>query len=367
MLSPHPIGRLVFDGVPVGPDAVLGEVDAGFAVAMRTLDLFRPSVGAFAVGMAQAALDATVAHVRERAGLRRSRWPHQQSVAHRIADMATQLEAARLLVYAAAAAYDEGTEPDQQARRSAMAKLYATEAAQQIIDGCVQLHGARRAAARPPARAPLPRRALAAHLRGRVGDPALDHRPRPSSEGTSAAMTRDYRFRASAAADRALAALPLRQGRRRRHRHPRPAGEAEPADLRELRRPARPAGRAAAPPGRAGAGHPRRGARLLRRRRRQRDHRRADQDGAARPDAVHQDDRRRHPGHARVPDPDHHRDPRHRRRGRARSSRWPRTSAWSARRAGSRSCSPRSGCPAATWARPTCCRAWSASAGRPSC
>src|SRR5882757_6513379 len=58
MISPHPIGRLVFDGVPVQPAELLGEQDRGFRVAMRTLDLFRPSVGAFAVGMAQAAIDA---------------------------------------------------------------------------------------------------------------------------------------------------------------------------------------------------------------------------------------------------------------------------------------------------------------------
>jgi acyl-CoA dehydrogenase len=142
MLSPHPIGRLLFDGVRVDRDAVLGEVDDGFAVAMRTLDLFRPSVGAFAIGMAQAALDATLAHVTERevygAPLAR-----QQSVAHRLADLATELEASRLLVYAAASAYDAGDDRDAQPRRSAMAKLYATEAAQRIIDGCVQLHGAR--------------------------------------------------------------------------------------------------------------------------------------------------------------------------------------------------------------------------------
>ncbi|HEY4019209.1 MAG TPA: acyl-CoA dehydrogenase family protein [Pseudonocardiaceae bacterium] len=141
MLSPHPIGRLVFDGVLVERGAVLGQVDAGFAVAMRTLDLFRPSVGAFAVGMAQAALDATIEHVRQRQ-VYGAPLASQQAVAHRVADMATQLEAARLLVYAAAAAYDDGAEPEQQARRSAMAKLYATEAAQQIIDGAVQLHGA---------------------------------------------------------------------------------------------------------------------------------------------------------------------------------------------------------------------------------
>jgi alkylation response protein AidB-like acyl-CoA dehydrogenase len=142
MISPHPIGRLAFDGVRVTAADVLGQPDAGFAVAMRTLDLFRPSVGAFAVGMAQAALDATVGHVRDRqvfgAPLAR-----QQAVAHKIADMATDLAAARLLVYAAAAAYDGAAEPGLQSRRSAMAKLFATEAAQRIVDGCVQLHGAR--------------------------------------------------------------------------------------------------------------------------------------------------------------------------------------------------------------------------------
>jgi alkylation response protein AidB-like acyl-CoA dehydrogenase len=141
MLSPHPIGRLDFDGVYVGPEAVLGEVDGGFAVAMRTLDLFRPSVGAYAVGLAQAALDATVAHVRTRQ-VYGGPLARQQAVAHRIADMATQLEAARLLVYGAAAAYDAGDRPQDQSRRSAMAKLFATEAAQLIVDGCVQLHGA---------------------------------------------------------------------------------------------------------------------------------------------------------------------------------------------------------------------------------
>ncbi len=141
LLAAHPIGRLVFDGVRVGPDDVLGEVDAGFAVAMRTLDLFRPSVGAFAVGMAQAALDATVQHVQQREAFG-GPLAAQQAVAHRLADMGTELEAARLLVYAAASAYDAGGEPQLQSRRAAMAKLYATEAAQSIIDGCVQLHGA---------------------------------------------------------------------------------------------------------------------------------------------------------------------------------------------------------------------------------
>src|SRR3954447_22623458 len=142
MLSPHPIGRWVFDGVRVSPADVLGEVDAGFRVAMATLDLFRPSVGAFAVGMARAALDATIGHVNTR-HVQGGPLAAQQAVAHKVADLATDLEASRLLVYAAAAAYDEGYEPGRQAGRSAMAKLYATEAAQRVIDGCVQLHGAR--------------------------------------------------------------------------------------------------------------------------------------------------------------------------------------------------------------------------------
>jgi acyl-CoA dehydrogenase len=142
LLSPHPIGRLAFDGVRVGPLDVLGEVDAGFRVAMRTLDLFRPSVGAFAVGMAQAALDATLDHVRTRHAYG-GPLSDQQSVRHIIADLATQLQAARLLVYAAARAYDSGAGRSEITRSAAMAKLFATEAAQRIVDQCVQLHGAR--------------------------------------------------------------------------------------------------------------------------------------------------------------------------------------------------------------------------------
>ena len=107
LLAPHAIGTLVFDGVRVSADDVLGEVDHGFAVAMRTLDLFRPSVGAFAVGMAQAALDAALdwALTREVYGDLLIR---QQSVEHTLAEMATRTEAARLLVRSAATTYDAG-------------------------------------------------------------------------------------------------------------------------------------------------------------------------------------------------------------------------------------------------------------------
>ncbi|MFE6194801.1 acyl-CoA dehydrogenase family protein [Streptomyces sp. NPDC057838] len=140
MLSPHPVGALGLDGVPVTAEDVLGEVDRGFRVAMGTLNLFRPSVGAFAVGMAQAALDATLAHTARRdafGGTLRD----LQAVAHQVAEMALRTEAARLMVYAAATAYDAGA-PDVPGR-SAMAKLLATETAQYVVDTAVQLHGAR--------------------------------------------------------------------------------------------------------------------------------------------------------------------------------------------------------------------------------
>jgi alkylation response protein AidB-like acyl-CoA dehydrogenase len=140
MVSPHPIGKLTFDGVRVHDDELLGNLDHGFRVAMRTLDLFRPSVGAFAVGMAQAALDAAVAHAGTRLAFG-GPLKDQQTVSHTLAEMATRTEAARLLVYAAASAYDAGE--TQLAGRAAMAKLFATEAAQFVVDAAVQLHGAR--------------------------------------------------------------------------------------------------------------------------------------------------------------------------------------------------------------------------------
>jgi len=142
LLAPHAIGTLTFDGVRVSADDVLGEVDQGFAVAMRTLDLFRPSVGAFAVGMAQAALDASLdwALTREVYGDLLIR---QQSVEHTLAEMATRTQAARLLVRSAATTYDSGAPAAQVTQSAAMAKLFATENAQWVVDQAVQLHGAR--------------------------------------------------------------------------------------------------------------------------------------------------------------------------------------------------------------------------------
>lgn len=138
LLAPHAIGTLELDGVFVPADHVLGEIDAGFSVAMRTLDLFRSSVGAFAVGMAQAALDAAVVFAAERRS-----FGHEirdfQAVSHQLAEAAARTKAARLLVYDAAATYDSG---DRVTKASAIAKLYATETAQFAVDTALQIHGA---------------------------------------------------------------------------------------------------------------------------------------------------------------------------------------------------------------------------------
>ena len=142
MLAPHALGTLHFDGVRVSTDDLLGEVDRGFGVAMRTLDLFRPSVGAFGVGMGQAALDASLAWATERE-LFGGRLIDLQATQHTLAEMATRIEAGRLLVRRAAAAYDAGAPSHQITTTAAQAKLFASESAQWVVDQAVQLHGAR--------------------------------------------------------------------------------------------------------------------------------------------------------------------------------------------------------------------------------
>lgn len=138
LLAPHSIGTLTLDEAFVPDDHVLGEVDKGFSVAMRTLDLFRPSVGAFAVGMAQAALDAAVKHADERHSFGKP-LRSLQGISHQLAEAAGRIKAARLLVYDAAAAYDAGSHVT---KASAIAKLYATETAQYVVDTALQVFGA---------------------------------------------------------------------------------------------------------------------------------------------------------------------------------------------------------------------------------
>jgi alkylation response protein AidB-like acyl-CoA dehydrogenase len=139
MLAPHAIGSLTFENVPVGRDHVLGEPGDGFRVAMRTLDLFRPSVGAFSIGTARLALDLTIEYALERHTFGKPLADHQ-AIAHRLADLTARTSAARLLVHQAAAAHDAGC-PDPSL--AAMAKLLATETAQDAVDAAVQFHGAR--------------------------------------------------------------------------------------------------------------------------------------------------------------------------------------------------------------------------------
>ena len=139
LVSPHPIGSLDLYGVFVPKENVLGEVGKGFAVAMKTLDLFRPSVGAFAVGMSQTALDAAIDYAKERHAFGKP-LAEFQAVSHELAEMATRTQAARLLVYEAALRYDRG---ENVTKASAMAKLYATETAQFVVDAAIQIHGAK--------------------------------------------------------------------------------------------------------------------------------------------------------------------------------------------------------------------------------
>lgn len=141
MVSPHPLGKWQFDDVYVPADYLLGELDRGFAVAMETLDLFRPSVGAFALGMAEAALAIATEHAttREAFGSPISEF---QGVSHQLADVKVAIEASRHLVYDAASIYDSGNH-DSLTGKSAMAKLHATETAQQAVDVAIQVLGAR--------------------------------------------------------------------------------------------------------------------------------------------------------------------------------------------------------------------------------
>lgn len=136
--APHPLAHLRFDDVVLPADAMIGAPGTGFKVAMAVLDVFRPSVGAAALGFARRALDAALARTASRQ-LFGAPLAALQMVQGHLADMALDIDAAALLVYRAAWARDSGA--PRITREAAMAKLYATEAAQRVVDTAVQLHG----------------------------------------------------------------------------------------------------------------------------------------------------------------------------------------------------------------------------------
>jgi acyl-CoA dehydrogenase len=139
LLSPHPIGVVAFDDCFVPQHQLLGGEGEGLKIALRTLDTLRCTVGAAAVGFAQRALDEAVGYSRNRRQFGHA-LAEFQGIQFGLADMATELEAARLLVYQAASMKDE--DHPEVPLKSSIAKLFATEAAQRIVDQSLQIHGA---------------------------------------------------------------------------------------------------------------------------------------------------------------------------------------------------------------------------------
>ena len=138
MIAAHPIGEIEFSNCRVPAEDMVGAEGDGFLLAMRTLDMFRASVGAAACGMARRALDEAVRYAGHRKQFGRLLAEHQL-VQEKLADSVTELDAARLLVYRAAFLKDTIT--GRSTRETSEAKLFATEAACRIIDHAVQIHG----------------------------------------------------------------------------------------------------------------------------------------------------------------------------------------------------------------------------------
>ena len=135
IVAPHPMAVLKLKD---SKGALLGEPGQGFKLAMRNLDIFRTTVGAAALGFSRRALDESLARARERKMFSQLLADFQMTQA-KLADMATRIDAGALLVYRAAWAKDAGAE--RITREAAMAKLFATEAAQAVIDDAVQICG----------------------------------------------------------------------------------------------------------------------------------------------------------------------------------------------------------------------------------
>jgi acyl-CoA dehydrogenase len=140
VIAPHVLGTLRFERCRVPGSALIGQAGAGLKIALATLDVFRTTVAAAALGFARRAFDEAVRFTQARRGFGKPIAEMQMTQA-RIADMAVAVDAAALLIYRAAWARDTG-EP-RITREAAMAKLFATESAQRVIDDAVQLHGGR--------------------------------------------------------------------------------------------------------------------------------------------------------------------------------------------------------------------------------
>lgn len=138
VIAPHPLARLAFDNCRVGKNALLGKPGEGFKIAMATLDIFRSTVGAAALGFARRALDEALARAASRRAFGQP-IAEFQSVQQKLADMAVDIDASALLIYRSAWTKDRVA--DRVTREAAMAKMYATEAAQRVIDAGVQLWG----------------------------------------------------------------------------------------------------------------------------------------------------------------------------------------------------------------------------------
>ena len=137
-IAPHPLAQLKLENVVLPEEALIGRAGDGFKIAMSVLDIFRSTVGAAALGYARRALDEATERVKHRK-IQGAPLADLQLVQGHIADMALEIDAVALLVYRAAWTKDRGAE--RITREAAMAKLYATEAAQRVIDLAVQLHG----------------------------------------------------------------------------------------------------------------------------------------------------------------------------------------------------------------------------------
>lgn len=138
VIAPHPLARLRFDACRVPAANMIGKPGDGFRIAMATLDVFRCTVGAAALGFARRALEEAASRAANRQ-LFGAPLGALQMVQGHLADMAVDVDASALLVYRAAWTKDQGAA--RVTREAAMAKLYATEAAQRVIDAAVQLHG----------------------------------------------------------------------------------------------------------------------------------------------------------------------------------------------------------------------------------